>query len=128
MIAEDHRSLRLTRDRRLRHRRDFVRIQSTGVRVTTEHFVFLMAPRTAPAPSRLGITVTKKVGCAVVRNRAKRLIRETFRTLSERLPRDVDVVVIVRKALHGQTTNSVMREWLAVEALLHRRAAMGRST
>jgi ribonuclease P protein component len=87
-----------------------------------------MAPRTAPAPSRLGITVTKKVGCAVVRNRAKRLIRETFRTLSERLPRDVDVVVIVRKALHGQTTNSVMREWLAVEALLHRRAAMGRST
>lgn len=112
----------LTREQRLRRRQDFLRVQSGGARVTTKHFVFLMAPRTPYAPTRLGITVTRKVGCAVVRNQAKRLVRETFRQLSGRLPEGVDMVVIVRRALDGLTTPDVVREWTGVDRVLHRRA------
>lgn len=91
--------------------------------MTTKHFVFLMALRTPRAPTRLGITVTRRVGCAVVRNRAKRLVRETFRQLSGLVPEGVDMVVIVRRPLDGMTTPDVIREWRSVENLLRRRAA-----
>lgn len=112
-----------SREQRLRRRPDFLRVQSGGARVTTKHFVFLMALRTPSEPTRLGVTVTRRVGCAVVRNRAKRLVRETFRQLSGRLPEGVDMVVIVRRPLDGLTTPDVIREWQGVENVLRRRAA-----
>jgi ribonuclease P protein component len=81
-----------------------------------------MAPGSSTGLTRLGITVTRKVGNAVVRNRAKRLVRETFRTMVERLPSNIDMVVIVRKALHRLSADDVRSEWANVEHLLLRRA------
>jgi ribonuclease P protein component len=46
---------------------------------------------------RLGLSVSRKVGGAVLRNRWKRLIREAFRTSRPRLPEGLDLVVIPRK-------------------------------
>ena len=46
--------------------------------------------------ARLGLTVSKKVGNAVVRNRWKRLIREVFRHVRASLPQGIDYVVSVR--------------------------------
>ncbi len=111
------------RDRRVRRRADYLRIQGHGCRVTSKHFVFLLAPRESPGPSRLGITVTRKVGSAVVRNRAKRLIREVFRQLPDLLPDDVDMVVIVRSMWTGATMADVKTEWLGVANVLARQAA-----
>jgi len=47
---------------------------------------------------RLGLSVAKKVGSAVVRNRWKRIVREAFRLCREMLPYGVDLVVIPRQS------------------------------
>lgn len=47
--------------------------------------------------TRIGITIPKRTGCAVVRNRWKRLIRESFRTQRGRIPTGFDFVVRPKK-------------------------------
>jgi len=73
-----------------------VRVQKDGAAVRTPHFVLLVARREADGPSRLGIVTTRKIGVAVVRNRIKRLCRETFRLAPDMLPKNVDLVVIAK--------------------------------
>jgi ribonuclease P protein component len=85
------------RSRRLLRRADFVRLSATGVRAETRTLVALSAPAAAP---RVGITVSRKVGGAVVRNRVRRWIREAVRVRWARMP-SVDVVLVARRAAAG---------------------------
>jgi ribonuclease P protein component len=115
--------LRFTKERRVRRRAEYVRVQSTGQRVTTTHFVFLLAPGPRPeGPSRLGVTASKQVGNAVIRNRIKRLIREAFRLDPGLLPAGVDVVVIARQGADALGQAGLAAEWAKVRTLLGRRA------
>jgi len=69
-----------SRDDRLRKRREFEECYSSGVRVSGRHIqVFLLPARDAGARARLGISVPRRVGNAVARNRARRRLREIFR-------------------------------------------------
>jgi len=113
---------RWTRDRRVRRRADFLRIQAHGCRVTSKHFVFLLAVRPSPGPARLGITATRKLGCAVVRNRAKRLVREVFRHMPGLLPDGIDMVVIVRSPWTDPKMADVLDEWQRVSRVIARQA------
>jgi len=61
-------------------RADFVASSEFGERRTTRFFIVLLRDRKDGGPTRLGITVTRKVGGAVRRNRIKRLAREWFRS------------------------------------------------
>ncbi len=105
----------------MRKRAEFERIQGTGERCDTRHFVFILAPQPEPGVPRLGITASRKVGNAVVRNRAKRLVREAFRSTPELWPRGVDLVVIVRKPLGELRLRAVVEEWRGASRGLERR-------
>ena len=61
----------------------------------------LVRPRPEPGRARLGVTVSRKVGNAVVRNRVKRRIREWFRSDGQGLVAGRDVVVIARASAAG---------------------------
>ena len=68
-----------SKDDRLRKRREFEECYASGVRVSGRHVqVFLLADSSAGRP-RLGISVPRRVGTAVTRNRVRRRIREVFR-------------------------------------------------
>jgi ribonuclease P protein component len=106
---------------RVRKRAEFQRIQASGERVETRHFVFVLALQSTPAPSRLGITASRRIGNAVARNRAKRLVREAYRSTRELWPAGIDVVVIVRKPLGDLRLPSVVAEWRGAAPGLGRR-------
>jgi ribonuclease P protein component len=124
------------RAKRIRKRADFVRIQSGGRRVTTRHLLLLVAaPGAAPAalaarrgaPSslgvpRLGLVASRKVGGAVERNRAKRLVREAYRRFPELFPEGVDLVVILRAGAGSLDLADVVSQLRGVATVLRRRA------
>jgi ribonuclease P protein component len=87
---------RFSHAQRVRKRAEFVRIQQSPARITTRHLVFLLAAGGDVA--RLGVVASRKVGPAVTRNRAKRLVREAFRLHPEVFPAGVDFVIIVRQS------------------------------
>ncbi len=66
---------------RLKRRAEFLRVAAKGAKAPMPGLVLQALPRNDDAPVRLGFTVTKKVGNAVVRNRTKRRLREAARLL-----------------------------------------------
>ncbi|HEY3382902.1 MAG TPA: ribonuclease P protein component [Vicinamibacterales bacterium] len=81
---------------RLRKRPEFQRVYNRGERVRTRLMTLLALPNERGI-SRLGIAATRKLGGAVVRNRAKRRVRDIFRRSD--IPPGVDIVVIPRPDL-----------------------------
>jgi ribonuclease P protein component len=84
---------------RIRRRTDFQQVYNRGVKVGGRYSTIFVLPHAAPEgrPSRLGIAATRKLGGAVVRNRAKRLIREVFRR--NKIAPGFDIVVIPKRPL-----------------------------
>jgi ribonuclease P protein component len=89
-------SLRFPKNERLLKRAEFVNLNRSGSRHYTDHFV-LIYKKNDLGITRLGITIGKKVGKAVKRNRTKRLIREFFRLNKSDLIQGYDIVVIGKK-------------------------------
>ena len=90
-------SQRFSPERRVRRRAEFQQVFERGTRLHSRFFTLLLLPN-GRATSRLGIVASRKIGGAVQRNRAKRLIREIFRHLPARQAA-IDLVVIPRREL-----------------------------
>jgi ribonuclease P protein component len=69
-------------------------------------------PLPADARSRLGVITSRKVGGAVERNRARRLLRESFRRHQLELSKPVDLVLVARPSIAGKSFMQVEREFL----------------
>ena len=67
-----------------------------------------------PGPSRLGVVVSRRVGNAVVRNRAKRLMREVFRRNQAKISGAFDLVLIARSSIQRRSYAVVERDFMDV--------------
>ena len=93
---------RITKEMRLRRRTEYVEVQRDGKKLHGRHVLALARKRSDPElVGRLGITVTKKVGNAVVRNRIKRLLREWMRTHGW-VPQGWDIVLVAKDSAARQ--------------------------
>jgi ribonuclease P protein component len=90
--------------------------------VTTRHLLILVAPRLDGDAARLGVVASRKMGGSVQRNRAKRLVRESFRRNLSIFPARTDVVVIVRSGADELSQHELDTEIIGVASLLRKRA------
>ncbi len=94
---------------RIKKRSEFLSISRQGRKVTSPHFIVISNPNDSDA-NRLGVTVSARVGGAVVRNRIKRLLREFFRTRQNSLLVHRDLLIIARKGAGELSQVEVTRE------------------
>jgi len=109
--------------RRIRRRPEFQRVYDRGERFRVRLMTVIVLPTESPV-SRLGISATRKLGNAVVRNRAKRLLREVFRRAQ--VPPALDIVVIPRPDLLDAEYDTLEAEFAYVLRRVGRRARPGR--
>lgn len=83
---------------RLSRSAEFERVYRQGRSVANRHLVLYAFPNAAAGRPRLGLSVSRKVGGAVQRNKVKRLLREAFAKAESDLKPDQDVVVVARPA------------------------------
>lgn len=95
---------------RLKRRDEFRRVQDTGRKHHSPHFLVIVLARADAGPPRIGVTVTKRVGNAVARNRVKRLVREVFRRERHRFPAGCDVVFIAKDGAPGLSYDEVLAQ------------------
>ena len=107
------------RDRRILRRADYLETYATGRRHVGRWLVFFVRPGRG-AVARLGVTITKKTGPAVVRNRLRRRLRELFRR-SDLFATPVELVVNVRPGAEETTFSELSRDF----EKLSRRAGTG---
>jgi ribonuclease P protein component len=112
--------MRYWRHQHLRSSTDFLKIRASGKRWECGFFYvnFLRRPDQPQPVRRAGFIASKRIGNAVERNRAKRLLRETFRLNQELLPESCDIVLIARAHIRHATLSQLERNFhLAVKNL-----------
>lgn len=113
-------SARFRRADRIVEARDYARIRRRGRRHSSKNFAVSIAPVGGPEPrsgslkhpsnTRLGLSVSRRVGNAVVRNRVKRAVRAWFRTSREQVPAGSDIVVIARRGARDRQVDEIADE------------------
>ena len=104
----------MQRKLRLRNREDFSRIYRNGKSFANSQFVVYWSRSMKAEPFRLGVSASKKIGNAVVRNRMRRLVKEIVRQHTERIAGQLDFIVIVRKPAVGMKMKELEKSMLHV--------------
>ena len=99
----------LPKEVRLLKRAQFLTLSKQGKKIHTGYFIAAVLDGTGQN-NRIGITVSKKVGNAVERNRIKRIIREYFRHRKDSLTGIRDINIIARKGLTTLSNRQIIEE------------------
>lgn len=121
-MADQH----LTKSERLRRRGEYLAAQQRGERTQLQHLVALTVSR--PGSRRLGLTVSKKVGKAVCRNRIKRWLREAWRRRKHSFPQGIDLVLVARSSAATSSFAVLDAQLGSFAERLTRRMTVGRGS
>ena len=109
--------LRLGRSSRLAQSRDFARVRQKGERLVLGCLIANWNKLPDGVAPKLGVVTSKKIGGAVQRNRARRLLRESFRRHQHEFAQPVELVLVARNSIAGKDFAGVEKDFLAA---LHR--------
>jgi ribonuclease P protein component len=93
---------RLPRASRLRQKRDFTRLKAQGRRLVCGSLILNWLAEEGRGRARLGVVTGRKVGSAVQRNRARRLLREVWRKHQSQFTAPLDMVLVARSSILGR--------------------------
>ena len=112
MRAEPPNRQRLGRASRLAQSRDFARVRQQGERLAQGCLIANWNKLPDGASPKLGVVTSKKIGGAVERSRARRLLRETFRQHQHELAQPVELVLVARNSIAGKKLADVEKDFL----------------
>ena len=112
MSAVPPKPRRLGRAARIKQGRDFARLKQAGQRAVNGCLIANWLRLPGGSTSRLGVVVSRKVGGSVVRSRAKRLLRESFRLHQHELTEPLDLVLVARPSIAGRAFAAVEQDFL----------------
>jgi ribonuclease P protein component len=104
--------LRLRRAARLQQQRDFARVRQQGQRLALGCLIANWHALPDGATPRLGVVTSRKIGGAVVRSRARRLLRESFRRHQNDFAQPVELVLVARNSIAGKRFDAVEKDFL----------------
>ena len=104
--------LRFGRAIRLKQAREFATVRQSGERLVNGCLIANWRRLQSPAGSRLGVITAGKLGGAVIRNRARRLLRESFRLHQHELAQPVDLVLVARASIIDKGFAGVEKDFL----------------
>ena len=112
---------------KVKHRGDFGRVFKRGKVAADGVLVMHAVKRQTAGRTRLGLSISKRVGSAPVRNRWKRLIREAFRTQQARLPQSMDLIVRPKRGAQADY-QEIRRSVVRLANKLERKCSMPEKT
>jgi ribonuclease P protein component len=113
MSADPPKRLRLGRAARLAQSRDFARIRQQGERLAQGCLIANWNKLPDGGTPKLGVVTSKKIGGAVARSRARRLLRESFRQHQHEFSQPVELVLVARNSIAGKKLADVEKDFLA---------------
>ena len=112
MAVQKSQRLRFGAKSRVKQGRDFMRIKQKGGRLAGGCLIANWQRLAPGGLSRLGVITASKVGGAVTRNRARRLLRESFRLHQHELTAPVELVLVARPSIVSKGFSGVEKDFL----------------
>lgn len=111
----------LKKERRLCKNHEYQLVYRHGKSFVNRRVVLYVLPRAAKQPTRIGFVTGKKIGCAVERNRCRRLMKEVYRLHQYELQDGFDLVLIGRSSLkyadYAEAERSILQLWRRARVL-----------